>query len=223
VNVLELLRNLGDRLGIVEVGTSQPGQAPPKIHMRAVTLAELMTEIRHEQIRTLADVPAELSVPFEKVFAAAGIHSPVHGWTVERLHRLVQSDSLRNLGAEEKRQKVLETLRAGNVDAESIVKEAIAQDRALDEYEALVRARMEKKRALDQDRIDDCDARIRALQAQRAALEAESNSARAQWNDWLRRKHTFEKDLADTVCHLVDRSVISVGKPGDGGGEPVPG
>jgi hypothetical protein len=210
VDILNLLRTLGDRLGILEITSARPNQASPKIETRAVTLAELMTEIRSEEIHTLADVPAELSVTFEKVFEAAGIPHPPHGWTVERLKQLLKGDPFRGLEESAIQQKVLENLRAENVDVQEIVKEAIAQDRALDEFEKSVIEKVRLRLEATGRRLGELDARIKDLQAQRASLGEQLKGEHAQWTGWLRKKRAYEKELASAVGYLIDKSVITV-------------
>jgi hypothetical protein len=210
VDILNLLRTLGDRLGILEITTDRPNQTLPTIETRIVTLAELTTEIRSGEIRALADVPAELAVTFEKVFETAGIPHPSHGWTVERLKQLLKGDLFKGLERSAIQQKVLEKLRAENVDVQEVVKAAIAQDRALDEFEKSVSEKVRLRLAASEHRLGELDARIKDLQAQRARLGERLKAEQEQWTGWLRRKRAYEKELASTVGYLIDQSVITV-------------
>jgi hypothetical protein len=53
-----------------------------------------------------------ISVPFEKVFEAAGIAAPVHGWTVGRLKSFLDAEGLRKRPREEVQKAILQALSA---------------------------------------------------------------------------------------------------------------
>src|SRR6185503_14792253 len=98
MDLLGTLRKLGDRLGIVELSKDpQQPTAPVKIQTRTVTLTELIMTIQVAEVRDLAELPSELSVPFQEVFKAAGIEAPPSGWTVDRLLEFLNSDRIRKL------------------------------------------------------------------------------------------------------------------------------
>ena len=59
MNLLGMLRKLGDRLGILELSTESQPSLPAKIETRAITLAELIMTIQVTEVRELAELPAE--------------------------------------------------------------------------------------------------------------------------------------------------------------------
>src|SRR4030095_11575481 len=98
MNLLGMLRKLGDRLGIIEVSPElPPSAAPVKIQTRTVTLSELTMTIQVTNVRSLAESPAELLISFEDVFKTAGIVTPPGGWTIERLCELLNTETFRKL------------------------------------------------------------------------------------------------------------------------------
>jgi hypothetical protein len=218
MNLTELLRNLGDCLGIIEMSSSRPEQAPVKLHTRSVTLAELSTEIRSDRIHTLAESPPDLSESFERIFEAAGIAPANRGWTVERLRRLLDSGEYRTLERSAAQQRLLEALKAEKVDVEGLVIEAVAQDRALDEFERSLRAYMEGWLSKTESSLAVLDRRIRELEDERAALSRKAEEEKSRLALWLERKRRYERELAAAVGYLIDRSVITV----DPGGEVGP-
>ena len=128
MDLLGMLRKLGDRLGILELSPgSQLPSAPVKIQTRTVTLTELSMTIRIAEVQSLAELPAELSVSFEDIFTAAGIPAPPSGWTVDRLGDFLGSDRVRGLEHAEAQREILRMLAAENVDAADIVKDAFQQ------------------------------------------------------------------------------------------------
>jgi hypothetical protein len=56
MTLLELLQSVGDRLGVIEKEAPRGASEPrPKIRTRVVTLANLKTEIKTDDVRALAE------------------------------------------------------------------------------------------------------------------------------------------------------------------------
>ena len=213
MNLMVMLRNWGDRLGIIEVTSSSRKSVPLKVQTRSVTLRELMTEIRSEEIRTLAEKPAEVAAAFEKIFQAAGIAAPAHGWNVDRLSLLLESDELQHLERAAAQHKLLELLGRDGVDVQEVVKDAVARDRALDEYERSARGGLKERLSAAERRIAELETRLRGLEAQRADLQRQTERERREWDEWSERKRAYELKLASTVGYFVGESVISLSEP----------
>jgi hypothetical protein len=135
VSLLEKLRDVGSKLRIFEAHPAATASKPAKIKTRSLTLAELTTEIRSEEVRALAELPAELSVSFEKIYEAAGIRPPAHGWDARRLAAAAQTDAIRKQERALAQRSLLGLLAAEKVPVEELVREVIARDQALDAFE----------------------------------------------------------------------------------------
>ncbi len=197
MNLLGMLRKLGDRLGILELSPeSEKPSAPVKIQTRTITLAELIMTIRVNEVRSLAELPAELSISFEEVFKAAGIQTPPNGWTVDRLMEFVNSDRIRGLDRAGGQHEVLSLLAAESVDAADLVKDAISRDHALDAFADSI---FEKRQRWVTERKQE----IQEIEHQ-IADEAE------RWAEWRRKKRQRELDMARALEYLIDTPVISI-------------
>jgi hypothetical protein len=193
----DMLRKLGDRLGIIEIAPgSKEKHAPVKIQTRTVTMTELITAIRVTELRELAEMPAELSVPFEEVFKAAGIPDAPKGWTIERLEEFLKSDRIRKLDRKQVQQETAHMLSEGGIDGSDIVRDAIARDQALDTFEASI---AEKRRQW-----------LTAKKLSIRQIEEEIISEQKTWAQWRNRKRQREKDMAHAVSYLIDKPVISI-------------
>ena len=62
LDLLGMLRKLGDRLGVIELSPDSQPSAPVKVQTRTITLTELITTIQITEVQELAELPAELSV-----------------------------------------------------------------------------------------------------------------------------------------------------------------
>jgi hypothetical protein len=209
MSFLDLLQDLGDRLGILEAAEEPAAQTTAKIQTRTVTLAELATEICSEEVRALADLPAELTVPFEKIFETAGIRAPANGWNVDRLKQLLLTDAFKDkeLGAVQK--AILNILNSENVPVEDVVKDAMARDKALDSFEAFARKKIEDRMGVRERQISEIEAQIKALQSDLDGLREKAKIDQEKWREWRRQKRAAERELARTVGYLIDRQVIT--------------
>jgi hypothetical protein len=209
MTLMELLESLGNRLGILEKVEQTSPRVTTGIQTRSVTLTELTREIRAEEVRSLSELPAELSIPFEKIFESAGIVPGSHGWTIERLRQLLRTDAFKKLDREAAQKQILDVLGAEKVSPEELVKEAVARDKALDAFEAFARKKMEDRQAARERNIAELESRIEELQKACDHMKAQATSDQETWREWRQRKRQQERDLAWTVGFLIDRPVIT--------------
>src|SRR5262245_20581227 len=203
MGLLSMLRKLGDRLGIVELSSAQQPSAPVKIQTRTITLSELVMNIQVDEVRDLAEPPAELSVSFEEIFKAAGIQPSATGWTIERLQQFLASDQIRKMGRTEAQHETLRMLREEKIDPADLVKDAVARDQAMDAFEGSI---SEKR----QDWIAGRKQLLETLANQIQTLKGELAAEEKKWTEWRREKRQRETDMAHAVGYLIDRPVISI-------------
>ncbi len=210
MSFLKFLQGIGDRLGILE---SVPAAGPVKagrIETRSVSLRELTCEIEAGAVRSLAAAPAELAVPFEKIYEAAGIASGADAWSVRRLKRVLEGEAIQGRPRDEVQRTVLAMLQSEGASAESIVRDAMARDSALDAYEAAARGKMQMRMETCGKKIREVEERIRDLEEERKALERALGEDEARWREWQRHKRATERELADVVGYVVDHGVITL-------------
>jgi hypothetical protein len=210
MTLFEILQSVGDRLGIIEREAPRASSEPrPKIRTRVVTLENLKTEIRTDEVRALAEAPAELAVPFEKIYEAAGLAPLIAGWNIERLHRLLATAPFRDQPRETIQKKILDILASEKVAVEDLVKDAVSRDQALDAFEKSVERKMSDRIAANEHALAQAKDRIEDLRKESARLEALIAADMAQWREWRRKKRSQEKELARAVGYLIDREVIT--------------
>jgi hypothetical protein len=206
----KLLQGIGDRLGILET-TSNPESAPvSRIQTRSVSLRELASEIRSIEVRDLADGPAELMIPFEKIFEAAGISSKPENWTIDRLKGVVENESFKQKPREEVQRRVLELLASEGVSTEMLIKDAIARDQALDSFQSRADEKMHERRQSCKNRLLEIEQQIKDLEAERGTLEESLKAEEDKWREWKKKKRANERELASLASYIVDRPVITM-------------
>jgi hypothetical protein len=213
MSLMNLLQQIGGRLGLVKVVEAQAdatGSGPAKIATRSVSIKDLAAEVRQEEVRVLAEAPAELEVPFAKVFEAAAIKPPAHGWTIERLGALLASDQYKTLDRTNTQKAVLGLLAAEKVPVEDLVKDAVSRDKAVDAYDIFTRKKLEDRTAARERRVGEILDQIKDLETEKAKLADETRQDQDRRCQWVDRKIAYEQDLARTVSYLLDQPVISI-------------
>lgn len=206
----KLLQGIGDRLGILETTSNPESALVSRIQTRSVSLRELASEIRSIEVRDLADGPAELMIPFEKIFEAAGISSKPENWTIDRLKGVVENESFKQKPREEVQRRVLELLASEGVSTEMLIKDAIARDQALDSFQSRADEKMHERRQSCKNRLLEIEQQIKDLEAERGTLEESLKAEEDKWREWKKKKRANERELASLASYIVDRPVITM-------------
>jgi hypothetical protein len=185
MDLLGMLRKLGDRLGIIEMSAdTEQSSLPVKIQTRSITLDELVS-IHIKDVQELAGRPNQLPPAFEEIFRAAKIEAPSSGWTVDRLREFLNTERIRVMDRTETQRETLQMLAAEKVDAAEIIKDAIARDQALDAFAEFTLKRIQN-------------------------LKEQLDSEEKNWNKWRVLKRQREQEMARAVGFLIDKPVISI-------------
>jgi hypothetical protein len=209
MNLIDLLHTIGDRLGILEMRPATSPRRPAKIQTRTVSLKDLLIEIRQEEVRALAELPAELSVPVEQIFATAGVKAAAHGWTVERLKQLLKTEQFKSKDREEVQKAILNILANEKVAVEEVVKDAVARDQALDAFEGFAGKKMEQRKTARARKMAELESNVRSLEQELDGLRREAAQDEEHWRQWQQKKAAIERDLAWAIGYLIDRQVIT--------------
>lgn len=211
MGLLDTLHGLGTKLKIIQsAAPAAPQTEPPKMATKTVSLSELTTEVHTEEVRALAELPAELSVPFEKVYQVAGVKPAAHGWTIERLKQLLRTEQFQTMERLSAQKALLGLLAAEKAEVEDLVKDAVARDQALDAFQNYVRKKMDDRIAARERKTGDLEAQIKDLQDQSAKLRDENKTDHAQWLQWLNSKRAQERELAWAIGYLLDKPVVTL-------------
>jgi hypothetical protein len=210
MSLLDGLRALGGKLGLIQTAPAEVPAVPVKVVSRAVTLEALTTEVRAEEVRVLAELPAELSVGFDKVFETAGIVPPAHGWNIVRLQQLLRTEQYRGMDRESAQKAILGLLSAVQAQVEDIVKDAIGRDQAIDKFAMFVRQKMDDRTVARQRKVSDLEEQVRGLEKEKARLLEEMTADQERWLEWKRKKHECEKEMAWALSYLLDHPVVTM-------------
>ncbi|MCY2952130.1 MAG: hypothetical protein NTU53_09155 [Planctomycetota bacterium] len=210
MGIFNWISSIGSTLGLIRVVEVQDPEAPEKITARSITLKDLATEIRGEEVRNLAELPTELAITFDRIFEAAGIKPAPHGWTIERIKSLLATDQFKSMDRLAIQKAILGLLATEKAQVDDLVKDAIARDQAIDAYETFTQKKLDSRTESRQRRIAEIESQIRQLRDEIARLNDESKLDQDRFRDWRKTKIAYEKDLAATLSYLLDKPIITI-------------
>lgn len=145
---------------------------------------------------------------FEDVYRKAGIKSPVHGYGVERVYRLLTSRRLVGLDRSIRRSALLTALDAAGVPASDVSQDAVLRRKALTAYEAEKALELQSLRSRNESRVealqDTVETFTRQKQSQIERLAQGSTSAVRSQSDLEIRKRMEQDRLYRSLAYFVE-------------------
>lgn len=145
---------------------------------------------------------------FEDVYRKAGIKSPVHGYGVERVYRLLTSRRLVGLDRNVRRSALLTALYAAGVPASDVSQDAVLRRKALTAYEAEKALELQSLRSRNESRAealqDTIETFTRQKQSQIERLAQGSTSAVRAQSDLEIRKRMEQDRLYRSLAYFVE-------------------
>lgn len=159
----------------------------------------------------LAAATPDLSTPgreFDEVYQAAGLlPAEGPGFTIFKVEKILQSEHLAGLSDKAKAASVLVTLEASGVGISTVVEDAVGRDRALDQYDAMLKRDIKNletdveitNASIEQEIADYLERKRQEIAANNQKLE----SARQMYELWRQKKEAEEQRLFDAVSPFV--------------------
>lgn len=145
---------------------------------------------------------------FEDVYRKAGIKSPVHGYGVERVYRLLTSRRLVGLDRNVRRSALLTALDAAGVPASDVSQDAVLRRKALTAYEAEKALELQSLRSRNESRAealqDTVETFTRQKQSQIERLAQGSTAAVRAQSDLEIRKRMEQDRLYRSLVYFVE-------------------
>jgi hypothetical protein len=145
---------------------------------------------------------------FEDVYRKAGIKSPIHGYGVERVYRLLTSRRLVGLDRNVRRSALLTALDAAGVPASDVSQDAVLRRKALTAFEAEKALELQSLRSRNESRAealqDTIETFTRQKQSQIERLAQGSTSAVRAQSDLEIRKRMEQDRLYRCLAYFVE-------------------
>lgn len=198
--------------GSEEASSPRSRAAPKPTRTPAQTVAEIASTVASEPRFT---TPIKNPNSFEEIYRAAEIQTPGQEYTILKVADMLQSEHIRNMTPEVKRNSILVALDAAGVKLPEIIQDAVRRDRALDTYERVQQKALEQLEARKTKESADIQAEIdRFVAQQRARIEANSDEVakeKERLYAWRLKKQQEEQRIADAVSYFVSENPITTG------------
>jgi hypothetical protein len=159
--------------------------------------------------------PVANPTSFDEIYQAAEIEAPQHGYSIQKVAAMLQSEHLRGLTPEVKRSSILVAIEASGGKIEEVIQDAVRRDRALDSYERVLQKSMTDIQAKKTEENHQVEAEMnRMLTEYRARIQANNEiiaKETARFTSWQAQKQEEEKKIAAAVGYFVSENPISVG------------
>ncbi len=198
----------------VEPGTSaEPGAASAAAAAEtsaARTVAEIAASIAPEPKFT---APVADPTSFDDIYKAAEIPQPSHGYTVMKIAEMLQSEHIRGLPADVRKNAILVALEAAGVNVSEVIEDAVRRDRALDTYERVLQKSVEELKARKTQENQQIQSEMeRVVGEYRNRIQGNNDEVSKQeerFYGWRLQKQQEEKKIADAVGYFVSENPIS--------------
>ncbi|MBK5255912.1 MAG: hypothetical protein JJE39_07760 [Vicinamibacteria bacterium] len=164
-----------------------------------------------DQPAAIVPLSAQSLIPpsdFEDVYRKAGIKSPVHGYGVERVYRLLTSRRLVGLDRSVRRSALLTALDAAAVPASDVSQDVVLRRKALTAHEAEKALELQSLRSRNESRAealqDTVETFTRQKQSQIERLAQGSTSAVRAQSDLEIRKRMEQDRLYRSLAYFVE-------------------
>jgi hypothetical protein len=155
---------------------------------------------------------------FPAIYKASGVTEPAHGFSAYKVLEILSSPDFAGLDPRAKAAALSGFLKmnpSGPVPIADVIQDAVARDRALDNFEQFLAKKLDgraeelsKETAALQAEIDELTKRNQEkMTANRVALEQEKQ----RFAQWQARKRIEERRLFDAVGPFVEQNPVSVG------------
>lgn len=163
----------------------------------------------------LSDATSELSgknpkAVFDKIYQAAGL--PPRGanqFTIHKVERLLHSEHLSGLSDEVKQRSIMVTLESSNKSLDEVIQDAVARDKALDQYDGMLRKEvgdLEKQVKQENARIEkEIEEYLERKKAQIKQNKEKVDKARRMYEEWSSQKENEEERLFNATSVFVDK------------------
>jgi hypothetical protein len=144
---------------------------------------------------------------FEEVYSAAEIPAPAKGYTILKIADMLNNRHLADMTPDAKRNSLMMALEAAEIEVGEPLQDAVARNRALDEYEDKRLEEMKTFESVKAEENNQLHAEVERLTSQfLARIQANSDQvAREQDNlrAWQKRKQQESQRITDAATFCV--------------------
>jgi len=150
---------------------------------------------------------------FDDVYASAGIKAPVKNYTILKVAEMLNSKHLADMTPEVKRASLMMALEAAGAEIGDLLQDAVARNRALDEYEEKRQEHIKKFESIKAEENNKLHAELERLTSQyMSRIQANSDQVAQEQDNfrgWQKRKQQESQRITDAATFCVPQSNAS--------------
>ncbi|HUB82830.1 MAG TPA: hypothetical protein VMB03_28725 [Bryobacteraceae bacterium] len=193
----------------------EESEATPPSASAAQTVAEIARSVRPVGPPPAFTAPVSNPMSFAEIYAAAEIHPPSHGFTIEKVGEMLRSEHIRNLPRDVKKSSILVALEAVGAPIQDVIQDAMKRDQALDTFESVQERALNQLEAQKTKENQDIQAELdRLIGEHKARIQANSDAISKEKESffaWRLKKQEEEQKIADAVSYFVTENPITAG------------
>jgi hypothetical protein len=202
----------------VDPASGETENAVDPSQSRTPNAAQMVAEIAASiPTESTFSAPVRNPTSFDEIYHAAEIQVPEHGFTIQKVATMLQSEHLRGLSPEVKRSSVLVALEASGGKIEDVIQDAVRRDRALDSYERVLQKSLSETKTRKTEENRQVEAEMNKMLADyRARIQANNEDIAKEdqrFAAWRLQKQQEEKNIADAVGFFVSENPITLSGP----------
>jgi hypothetical protein len=193
----------------------EESEATPPTSSAAQTVADIARSVNPAGPPPTFTAPISNPTSFAEIYAAAEIHPPTHGFTIEKVGEMLHSEHIRNLPRDVKKSSILVALEAAGAPIQDVIQDAMKRDQALDTFESVQERALNQLEAQKTKENQDIQAELdRLVGEHKSRIQANSDAIakeKERFFAWRLKKQEEEQKIADAVSYFVTENPITAG------------
>jgi hypothetical protein len=182
------------------------GRNGSTVHPSSVVRLSSAVQRESEKESTAIGTPTPALDTFDEVYAIAGVQGPDKGYTILKVAEMLHNRYLADMTPDSKRNSLMMALEAAEIEIGSLLQDAVARNRALDEYEEKRQEQIKTFEAGKAEENNKLHAELDRLTSQyMSRIQANSDQVAHEQDNfraWQKRKQQESQRITDaaTVC-----------------------
>jgi hypothetical protein len=193
----------------------EESEATPPTSSAAQTVADIARSVTPVGPPPTFTTTVSNPTSFAEIYAAAEIHPPTHGFTIEKVGEMLHSEHIRNLPRDVKKSSILVALEAVGAPIQDVIQDAMKRDQALDTFESVQERALGQLEAQKTKENQEIQAELDRLVAEhKSRIQANTDAIskeKERFFAWRLKKQEEEQKIADSVSYFVTENPITGG------------
>jgi hypothetical protein len=163
-----------------------------------------------------AEKPATIEPPksaapvlgsFEEIYSDAGVKTPGRGYTILKVAEMLQNRHLADMSSDSKRNSLMMALESAEIEIGELLQDAVARNRALDEYEDKQQAQLRSYESCKAEEKSKLHAELERLTSQyMSRIQANADEVSREqdsFRSWQKQKQQESQRITDAATFCV--------------------